>query len=110
MAAVAGNRTRSAVQPGEATQQAPVRRRSHYPQAGLALNEWGRGRQATLHGHESVTLPIERILEQLAVFQADHAKAPVLQGCTWCRWLFTLGLDQPGVEYVGHPLGVSGVG
>jgi hypothetical protein len=41
-------------------------------------------------------------------FHADNAEAPVLKGRARRRPLLALGLDQPGVEHVEHPLGVAG--
>ena len=102
-----GAATRCAVssQPGEA---APVHRRPQYPQACLSLDECRRGRQAALHGHEGVTAPVERLLEQSTVLHTDHAETSVLKSSARLWRHLTLGLDQPGVEHVVHPLGIAG--
>jgi hypothetical protein len=65
----------SVVQPGEGSQQIPVRRRSQYPQARLSLDERRRGGQATLHGDEGITAPIERVLQQPTVRNAPPPAA-----------------------------------
>src|SRR6266487_1324689 len=100
----------SVVKPGETAQQITVRRRLYYPQAGLSLDERSRSRQAPLHGHEGVAAPVKRLLKQLTVLHADHAKTSVIERTTRRRRLLALGLDQPGVEHVIYPLGVPGVG